>query len=313
LVALTVVVSMPLLGMAGIASAKTVKAAPNCVKHPNKPKCLNSTGGGGSSTGGGTGQGTPQIVLTNSPDLIETGQSEIHAVLQVETLPSFAGDLVTISSSQLDASCETVEYETIQDGFGPTVDSPTATVVLDDDGNVTVVLNASNCAPGSDVIEADLDEAPYLTALDTLVADPPVVTTPGIYGYPSPEVETGDTLGGLNGASGDSDVYAVFYVEDDPVYAEMPVEIGSSQLESRCGGGWNWEAGNGGTGVGPEPAGPNTGTEATTTLDDDGNAVFVFEGISCAAGDSQVIADVLAGSHDTFYTTFTISAPAPTI
>ena len=48
LVSLTVVVSMPLLGMAGVASAKT-HAAPKCIKHPNRAKCQNA---GGGSTGG---------------------------------------------------------------------------------------------------------------------------------------------------------------------------------------------------------------------------------------------------------------------
>jgi hypothetical protein len=43
------------------------------------------------------------------------------------------------------------------------------------------------------------------------------------------EVETGDTT-----ASGDSDVYAVFYVETDPVLAEPQVEINSTELEDRC-------------------------------------------------------------------------------
>jgi hypothetical protein len=52
--------------------------------------------------------------------------------------------------------------------------------------------------------------------------------------------------------------------------------------------------------------------EATSTLDDDGNAVFVFEGISCAAGDSQVIADVQY-SIDTYVFDYTVSPPAPTI
>jgi hypothetical protein len=51
----------------------------------------------------------------------------------------------------------------------------------------------------------------------------------------------------------------------------------------------------------------------TTLLDDDGNAVFAFKGISCAAGDSTVIADVEAGTHDTYYMTYTITAPEPTI
>ena len=62
LVALTVVVSMPLLGMAGVASAKATKAAPKvCAKHPNKAKCKNS--GGGGTTGGGTGGPPVQITV----------------------------------------------------------------------------------------------------------------------------------------------------------------------------------------------------------------------------------------------------------
>jgi hypothetical protein len=328
LTALTVVVAMPLLGMSGIASAKTTKAAAaKCAKHPTKAKCVNTTGGGSSTGGatggnggksggsgsGGNGGAAPQIQVTVAPNpLVETGQSEIHAVIEVETLPSFAGDVVSINSSQLAASCESVAYESIANGtLPPTPTADEITVVLDDDGNATVVVDGINCAPGTSVVEADLEQAPYLTALTQLTANPPNVTTPGLTGYPNNEVETGDTTGGINGPSGDSDVYAVFYVEDSPVYAEQTVEIDSAQLDGRCGLGWLWEPGNGGT---PESGtGLNTGAEASTTLDDDGNAVFVFKGVSCAAGDSQVIADVLAGTHDTFTFDYNIDPPAPTI
>ena len=205
-----------------------------------------------------------------------------------------------------------VFYTSIAGGFSPpSFDEITA--VLDDDGNATVDVAGLDCAPGTDVIEADLEQAPYLTALTTLTATPPAVSTPGVTGYPNPEVETGDTTTGINGPSGNSDVYAIFYVEDNPVYAEQDVEIGSAQLEARCGEGWEWISGNFGTDVGGPGGMANTGPEATTTLDDDGNAVFAFKGISCAAGDSEVIADVEAGTHDTFYTTYTITAPEPTI
>ena len=141
-----------------------------------------------------------------------------------------------------------------------------------------------------------------------------------MYGFPtiagiSQEVETGDTS-----SSGDSNIYAVFYVEENPVYAEQTVEIDSAQLEGRCILGWRWEPGNSaGVGVGPGYSGPqnntgvNTGTRPSTVLDDDGNAVFVFKGTSCASGPSEVIADVLAGTGDTFTTTFTVDPPAPTI
>jgi hypothetical protein len=192
-------------------------------------------------------------------------------------------------------------------------------VVLDDDGNVTVVVNALDCAPGTSVIEADLEVAPFLTALTTLVALPPAVTPEGVTGYPqigniSEEVETGDTS-----TSGDSDVYAVFYVETSPVYAEQTVEISSAQLEGRCLEGWVWDAANqAGVGVGPgwntaAGSGVNTGAKASTILDDDGNAVFIFYGVSCASGPSAVIADVLAGTHPTYTSSFTVLPPQPTL
>ncbi len=63
-----------------------------------------------------------------------------------------------------------------------------------------------------------------------------------------------------------------------------------------------------GVGVGVGYSGPksgtgvNTGTRPSTILDDDGNAVFIFKGVSYLEGPSQVIADVLAGTGDTFVT-----------
>ena len=310
-VAIVVVASMPVMGMAGIASAKAAKKSTvNCVKHPNKAVC---------KAGGGSATNTANIIVTASPNaLIETGESEVHAVLQVETNPSLANDAVVISSTQLQDSCEThtIYFHSLQPGA---LGSPNAgvgvdniEVTLDDDGNATVLVNGTDCAPGTDVIEADLTVAPYYTALTNLVVSPPQVTPSGLTGYPNDEVETGDDAT----FNGDSDVYAVFYVEEAPVYAESPVVISSAQLEARCGLGWRWIGGNGGTAVPPYRdallTGPNTGNPAESFLDDDGNAVFVFQGASCAAGDSQVIADVLA-SGDTYVFDYTIDAPAVTI
>jgi hypothetical protein len=241
------------------------------------------------------------------------GGSNIHAVVQIETSPSYAGDVVQIDSSQLESSCGgTITFEDLQpptagDGGLGTTSSPTIhnnniQATLDDDGNATVIVDGSDCAAGMDLIEADMTQAPFLTALTTLDVQPPQVTPSGLTAAPTSEVETGNSA-----ASGESDVYTVFYVETDPVYAEQPVEISSPQLEGRCGLGWRWEPANGGAEVdGVPPAASGT---ATTTLDDDGNAVFVFKGASCAAGDSTVTADVLAGTHPTYNATFTITAP----
>jgi len=46
-------------------------------------------------------------------------------------------------------------------------------------------------------------------------------------------------------------------------------------------------------------------------IDNDGNAVFGFWGRECAAGTSQVIADVEAGTNPTYVTSYTVEAPAP--
>jgi len=242
---------------------------------------------------------SPKITITASPNgLVETGQSEVHAVIQVETSPRYANDDVLISSAQLQGSCPGgIRFEYIPDGAtSPMGANNEISVPLDNDGNATVVVNGRDCAPGPDVIEADLYAPPYLTAVSVLHVRPPVTTHRGVRGYPNWEVETGNN----------SAVYTIFYVEASPNYSEQPVEISDNQLESRCGLGWLWEPGNGGSAV----EGTGNGMSAWTTLDDNGNAAFVFEGSSCAAGSSAVIAEV--GTH-TFVSTYTVLPPKPTI
>jgi uncharacterized repeat protein (TIGR01451 family) len=232
--------------------------------------------------------------------------SQVHAVIQVETGAAYADDPVTIDSQQLENTClGGITFETLQQGStrAPRTGLNSITTYLDDDGNVTVIVDGQDCAPGTDLIEADLIEAPYLTATTELTVLPPNVTTPGVTAQPTTEVETGNSPD-----SGNSDVYTVFYVETDPVYADQPVEISSAQLDNRCGQGWRWEPGVG------APINQASGTiNATSILDNDGNAVFVFKGASCAPGTSTVVADVEAGSHPTYTTTFTVVAPQVTL
>jgi hypothetical protein len=292
---------MPLLGLAGVASAAPVGSAKWCANHPvqakKTPACATSTGGGGT---GGTPPVTEIQVTVDPNPVIETGVSEIHAIIQVEAQPAFANDPVFIYSQQLINSCEagSVEFYVNEGSSLSVAQGSSATVDLDNDGNATVEVSATECAPGPSLVEADLVNAPYYTATTTLQANPPNVTTPGLTAFPNPEVEVGD--GTLTG----SNVYAVFYFEDTPVYAETDVEISSAQLQNRCLGGHIWTAGNGGSG---------TATGGETTLDNDGNAVFIFEGISCAPGPSTVVGDLVGGTHDTYPVQFTITAPTPTV
>jgi uncharacterized repeat protein (TIGR01451 family) len=232
--------------------------------------------------------------------------SQVHDVVEIETSPLYAGDPVSISSLQLQIACGgTITFENLQGGTtrAPHQGTNSITAFLDDDGNVTVIVEGQGCAPGTDLIEADLIDAPYLTATTVLTVLPPQVTTAGVTAYPSTEVETGDTT-----ASGISDVYTVFYVETDPVYAEQPVYISSPELESRCQGGWRFEPGDG------DPINQASGTAmAKGILDNDGNAEFVFKGAACAPGTSTVIADIAGGTHTTYDSTFTIAAPQVTL
>jgi len=314
-------------GTGGSPAPITVSVAPNPIVETGSPtpcsECCdnNCCEGpcGGVMQGVPAVSGSPAIASRNAvvgaraahpgprADLLVSDGSDVYAVIQVETSPSFAGDPVEIDSSQLQASCDgTIQFETLQGATvaDPTTSTDSISVILDDDGNVTVVVNGTDCAPGSSLVQADLAVAPFYTATTTLVALPPQVTPEGVTGAPNNEVETGDTA-----ASGDSNVYAIFYVETNPVYAEQPVEIASPQLEARCIEGWRWEPEGGtpvfGMGVNPNPP--------QSTLDDDGNAVFVFKGASCAAGDSVVTGDVEAGPHPTYTMTYTIVPPAPTI
>ncbi len=307
LLALTAVVSMPL---AGVASATPVKSAKGsaawCADHPtkqNKPICTNSAGGGGT----GSGAPAPTMVVTASPNPVMDTGAVIMTVVQVETSPAFAGDSVIVSSSQLANSCLLVYFIPFRGNFGENV-----VLTLDNDGNATVEVVGEDCAPGPSVIEADMMAAPYYTATTILQVLPPAITPAGLTGYPNPEVEVGDTNGVGNNDIGNSDVFAVFEIETSPVYAEQPVEIDSTQLDTSCGEGWVWISPDP-TGLSRSGTGLNTGLEAQALLDDDGNAVFGFFGKSCAAGTAQVIADVEAGTHSTYVTAYTVDPPAPTI
>jgi hypothetical protein len=235
------------------------------------------------------------IGVSVSPNpVMEAGASEVNAVVQVEACLSFAGRTVNIDSQQLDNACATVTFASLQPGATP---GSSIKVILDNDGNATVSLTGTDCAAGTDVIEVDLVKAPYLTTTTILTVEPPGQTTPGITGYPPNEVETGDST-----ATGFSDVYSVFDVEADPVYAGSTVQISSIQLFDSCAGGVTWTT-NQGTFTGPT---------ATATLDDDGNAVFAFTGSECAATTSLVTAVVEAGTFPNYQTMYTVLPPQPT-
>jgi hypothetical protein len=256
----------------------------------------------GIATATSAGAATPaitKITVSVTPNPVtEVGASEVNAVVQVEALAGFAGDSVNISSIDLTNSCESVEFNSIAAGVPFTADNPIS-VVLDNEGNATVEVDAVGCSPGTDVIEADLASVPYKTATTTLTVNGPNDTPHGVWASPTKEVETG-----TSGEGGDSDVYAVFNVETSSKYSEQTVEIQSDELVDRCGAGSEWV-----TNVDTFA----DSTTATAVLDDNGNATFTFYGVSCATGASTVIADVEAGLHPKYTTSFRVLSPRVTI
>jgi hypothetical protein len=250
----------------------------------------------------------PKMLITVSPNpLIETGAGDVEAVVQVSTTERLAGAKVNISSTTLDASCRGgVTFTSISPGVtAPTTDDPIQ-VTLDGDGNAAVIVNGAECAAGTVWFEADLAATPFYTALSTLDVLPPQKTTQGVTGYPADEIITGNSS-----ASGQSDVYAVFYVEAPSVYAEQYVEIQANELVDRCGMGSYWVSNVGSSAATGTVAGSST--TWTAQLDDNGNAVFAFFGASCASGTSTVLTEVEAGLHPGYSTAFTILSPRAVI
>jgi hypothetical protein len=193
------------------------------------------------------------------------------------------------------------------------------TVVLDNDGNATIVVLADDCAPGSDLITVDLNAPPFPTATTKLIVESPQVTPPGIHAFPNPEVEVGDNPAAMRPNNTESEADFVFYVETSPVYAEQFATIASDQLTERCGTGFIWEdvegvmqgtPNNGHNGF--PHAGGVSGITTSGPIDNDGNTVFNFFGGSCAAGKSTVIAEI-GGGGPTYSTQVNILPPAVTI
>jgi hypothetical protein len=259
---------------------------------------------------------TPQISVTCSPNpLVETATSNVLAICQVESNPSNAGTPVTISSTQLASRCATTLYHTIISGGIPRA----ITLPLDNDGNALVAITATDCAPGSALVTADLDGPPFSTAVTKLVIEPPQVTAPGVKGFPANEVEVGDnTFAVGTSANTASEVEIVFYIETNPVYAEQSASITSDQLTERCLQGFIWQSSDGTSGGGS--TGFHLATFGTagavlvpdTGIDNDGNVAVLFQGASCAAGKSTVIAEI-GGGGPTYSTQFNILPPAVTI
>lgn len=239
----------------------------------------------------------PQLTVTVDPaSEVESDNSSIAAVIEVEANPVFAEDTVTLESSQLFNHCaHLLTWNTDNNvAWNSSISvSDSTTVTLDDDGTaLATVEGGPSCAAGKALVVADLNAAPYYTAKTRFTIKPPQDTPVGITAMPSSLVEDDA-----------SDVATVVQVEFPSVYAESWVDITSSQLYNHCDHLLTWEpVGNNGT--------VTTGDSTTVQLDDNGNALaIVYGGPSCAAGKSLIVADLENAPYRTLTTKFTILSP----
>jgi hypothetical protein len=223
------------------------------------------------------------------------------SIVQVNTSAIYAGDTVTVMSPDLTTACQSLDVESLQGGTpsAPTVGVNELPVVLDSDGNATVVLRGIGCVAGTYTVESSIDSL-GVHASSTVSVNPPAITFPYRFGGSSAsEVETGNTP-----ASGHSDVAVAFVLSTSPAYAGDVATITSSGLAGHCKGGIHWES-NG------QLLPTTKAKSAAARIDDDGNVEFVFQGASCAAGKNTVSMVVATGSSRVKYSThFSVVAPA---
>ena len=233
---------------------------------------------------------------------VETGN--LSAVVQINTSTLYDRSRVVVSSPELQAACAAVSFETLQGGTvsAPTIGGGSFPVAVDADGNVTVVVDGIGCARGRYALLSTIP-AFGANASTVIAVNPPQITFPYRFGgYPANEVETGNTT-----ASGHSDVYTVFIISTSPKYGEDTATISAPSLASHCKGGIRWES----NGVGSPFVKSAT---AIATIDNDGNASFVFKGASCAAGKNKVTLTVHTGGkrNPKYSTSYVIVPPAIT-
>jgi IPT/TIG domain len=258
---------------------------------------------GGAVPGRAPATGYPPAVLTvsvaPSPQIeVGTGVGPIAEVAAVVTVsgPSSAGKKVKVDAPQLEAACSgSFSFETLEGGsVASPVTGTSLSVALDGAGNADLIVKGSTCEPGTYAVDAKLVSDPGTKGSADLDVDQPATSPSGLTLSPNPEVETSD-----------EDVYGIFSVEMPATSADETVEVTSPELDAACSG-WRYEPSGGGTVV-------VNGDTAEAPLDNDANAVFVFEGTECAPGSSLVIAALIEGPYYTYETLWNTTSEAPTI
>jgi hypothetical protein len=104
--------------------------------------------------------------------MVETGDSDVYAIISVGTDPVYAEQTVEIASS-LVGRCAQGTWFTNQGTFTGT----SASAAIDDDGNASFTFLGASCAPGAAQVTAIVEAGTEPSATATFTIDPPA---PGI-------------------------------------------------------------------------------------------------------------------------------------
>jgi len=289
LLAGVVILVLSVFMLAGTASAQKTKVKPatgtaqGCVVH-SLPSFM--------------GQGEEGLVHAGIP-------SSVADVIEVECEDAgklqYGGE-IKISDLELYNRCHknggTVEWFTSSGASGEGSPNEGIEARLDDDGNATVALVATNCRPGETTVVVDENDYPFETYMTTYTVLPPEASEEGVWAMPSKAVESDI----------ESSVVTIVQVEFGVV--ETPIDINAEQLYDRCHHEVLWIDSEG------KLLAADTGRiESEIETDNDGNAfVVVFGRKSCQPGNVKIFADLEeAESFQTVHNTFEIESPRPTI
>ena len=122
------------------------------------------------------------------PSFVEEEPSNVEDIVEVGCEPAYAGDTVTVSSSQLNTRCKGDLTWSSPYPFSPVTGSG-ITVKLTGAANATLALWGDSCSTGTNLITAHLEQSPFETTTTSFDVLPPELTTPGVHALPSAQVE----------------------------------------------------------------------------------------------------------------------------
>jgi hypothetical protein len=247
---------------------------------------------------------SPTCVLRSLPRFVEryspSGYGSVADIVEVGCEPTFAGDMIEVSSDELYAHCNDQLSWYSPYPYAET-NGPSVTVKLDDDGNATVALRGGECSYGSVEIQSNMTwNPPFYTVEAPFVVEAPQPTPEGLSVMPSSQIEI------IPHASVATIVETSLETSlGQP--GEKKVTLESAELFNRCQGAPDlvWIGPNGKVTSG-------TRELAGVEVDADGNAyAIVLGGSECAAGESLIRALPEQAPFTILSGDFTVEAPQP--